>query len=129
MALGSLEIITALFVMLGLIKIIVVLTNRKGWYNNVVKPIYSNKNISTIIFLILAIVIFYYLLKRLSIVEIFAVLAFSSILIGIGLMQYSKDLLPVFSRIYDKRLGSWKMLNILIWLALLLWALYEIFLI
>lgn len=126
MALTAIETIALIFALFALIKLIVVVINKKIWYNKVAKPIYSNPRTTAIIFVILAVVIFYYLLQVFSIVQIFAVLAFASILIGLGFLSFSKDLMPLVTKAYNRKFTGWEILYTIIWLILLLWALYEI---
>ncbi|MEK6835777.1 MAG: hypothetical protein AABX55_02025 [Nanoarchaeota archaeon] len=128
MALTPIEIIALIFVLLALLKIIVIVINKKAWYNNVVKPVYSGGALTTVIFIVLAFIIFYYLLQELSIVQIFAVVALSSMLIGLGFLANSKELISVLQKAYNKKLSAWVWLYTLIWFILLLWVLYEIFL-
>lgn len=126
MALRPTETIALIFILLAFLKIFVVLVNRNKWYEKVVKPIYSGSNSWTILFLLLAILVFYYLLQELSIVHIFAVMAFISLVMGIGFMQHSKEILEFSKKIYNKKLTMWRWVYLLVWSLLLLWALVEI---
>lgn len=127
MVFTALEIISLIFVILGLIKLLFVVINKKIWLNNIVKPFYKNSGISSLILAILAIIIFYFLIQELNIVQIFAVIAFSSLLIALGFLRFSKDMSKIIEKAYNKRLDLGSLLYIALWLALLLWALYSIF--
>lgn len=127
MALTPTEIIAAVFVALVLIKIFVVIVSKKTWYESVVRPVFGNPVVSAIAFLVLAVVVFYYLLLELNIVQIYSVVAFSSLLIALGLLTYSRGLMPVIKKAYSKRFNSWIWFNIILWVALSIWVLFEIF--
>ena len=102
-----------------------ILINKNKWFP-VVNVVYGNK-ISSIILLILAAVVFYYLIQSLSIVEIIAVMAFTSLFIGAALASFGDEFLPLVKKIYKKKFPLWIWAYGLVWLALSLWALVEIF--
>ena len=126
MAFTPIEIIALLFIILGLIKLIVISINKKSWLPVPLK-IYSNRKTSSIIFVILAAIIFYFLIQELSIVQIVAVMAFSSLLIGLAFLTKSKEFLSLTKKAYNSKLSPAVIVYTLFWLALMLWALYEIF--
>jgi len=126
MALRAVEVIALIFVIIALIKLLVILVNKNKWYENVVKPIYSGSGTWAVVFLLLAIIVFYYLLKELSIVQIFAVMAFTSLLMGIGFMKHGKEMIEFAKKTYHKKTTFWGWIYIIIWLILLLWALFKI---
>ena len=127
MVLTPIEMIAGLFVIISLIKIIVVIVNKDFCYEKIAKPIYSHK-ISMFIFVMLAIIIFFYLIKELSIVQIFAVVAFSSLAFGIGFMMYYKEFMPFIQKAYSKRLSFLQLVYITVWFLICLWVFKEIFL-
>ena len=128
MALTPVEIIATIFIVLAAIKIIVILVNRMGWYNSVVKPVYSS-SLSPIIFLILAAIVFWYIIQEVTIVQIIAVSAFVGLLIGVGFAAFGKDTLQFSKKVYAKELNGWTWISLLIWTALILWAAYMIFIV
>src|SRR3989338_5509144 len=103
MALTPIEVIATIFALFALLKLIVVVINKNSWHKNVANPIFKNSSISIIIFVILGIIVFYYLLQELSVIQIFAVVAFTSLLIGIGFLQHAKELIPVLKNAYSKK--------------------------
>ena|SRR3989344_967481 len=127
MALMPIEIIAFIFIVIALLKIVVVIFNKKIWYNNVAKPVYDNPDISTFVFIVLALVMFYYILKDLMLKEVIAVIALTSILMALGFLQYQKELMPLINKIYNKNLTTWQWIYIVFWVLLLVLALYEIF--
>lgn len=128
MALTVLEIIALIFVLLAIIKIIVVLINKQAWFKNVQRPIFENKSVSTFVFAILTIILFYFLLQELNIVQIFVAMVLSGIITGLGFLLYSKELIPVFEKIVKKNLTGAIWIYLILWIILLLWVLYDIFL-
>lgn len=128
MVLTSIEIIAAIFAILSLVKIIAILFNKKGWYN-FAKSVYGNTKTTSIVFVVLAIIVFYYLLQSLTIVQIVAASAFIGLLIGIGYLAYSKDMLDFMKKVYDKKISGWLWVYIIIWALIMLWTIYEIFLV
>jgi len=127
MALMPIEIIAFIFIVIALLKIVVIIFNKKIWYANVVKPVYDNPDISTFVFIVLALVMFYYILKDLMLKEVIAVIALTSILMALGFLQYQKELMPLINKIYNKNLTTWQWIYIVFWVLLLVLALYEIF--
>jgi hypothetical protein len=126
MALSSLEIIALIFVLFGIIKLIVVLINKMKWYDGVIKPVYSNSGISSLIILILAIIVLYYLSKELSFAQLFGVLAFIALFMALGFLQYSKETLEFVKKIYNKKITGWLWVYIIFWVILMLLGLYEL---
>ena len=126
MVLTAVEIIALIFALAGLIKIVTIIINKKIWYKNVAKPIYSNSKFG-FVFVVFAVVIFYFLIQEFSIVQIFAVLAFSSLLIAIGFLSYREEFSKLVEKAYKEKLNGWIWLYTLIWVILCVWVLIEIF--
>ncbi len=127
MALGALEIIVLVFIVIGLIKLLFLLFSPKTWMN-FAKKLYSSPAILIIVELILAIIVFYYLLMSLTIVQILAGVVLGALLTGLSFAFFAKELMPLFNKIFKKGL-LWKKtwLVWLIWLALFVWALVAMF--
>ncbi len=123
---GALDVIALIFILISLIKITFIIFNKKSWYENVTKKVYSNK-FYMVIFLILAVIIFSYLMKQLTLVQIFSVVAFTSLVFAFGLMQYNTELLSFVKKVYDKKFNALQIAYVVVWVILLLLALYEIY--
>ncbi len=121
------EIIAAIFATLVIIKMIFIIFNKKAWYENVVKTVYNGSGSNSLLLLIIALVLFYYLIKELSIVHIFAVMAFSGVLFGFALSNYSKEFLPMLRKVYGKDLNTIQWGFIIIFLVLALLVLKTVF--
>jgi hypothetical protein len=128
MPLTPIEWIVTIFAVLGLIKIIVILVNKEGWWP-VVKGAWSRPGLTGAVSLILAAIVLWYLLQELTIVQILAAMAFTALLMVFAFIQYSDELLALAKKILKKKFSGWLWLYIVIWVVLLLWALYEIFLV
>jgi hypothetical protein len=125
--LTPIEIMTLIIAVFAAIKILVILINPKSWMN-VVKTVYGNPILTTIISLVLAVVVLNYLLVELTIVQIFAVMLFLSLLMVIGIAAYSKDILQLASKLLENRevlKKAW--LAIIVWVILIVWVLYTLF--
>ena len=121
------EIIALIFAALGVIKILVILINKDTWHKHVVKPIYgSDARIISIVTLVLAAAILYYLLLEMTIIQVFAAMAFFSMLIMFSFIHYQKDLMGFINKVYNKNFGGWLWVYIVIWLVLCLWVVYLI---
>jgi len=115
---GALETIATIFVVLGVIKILYLLIKPSAWMG-FAKKIYARPLLTQVVFFILAAVIFYYLIQVLNIVEIFAVMAFTSMLIGIGFASFGNKIIKNF-----KLKTMWRdyWFYTLIWIVLMVWA-------
>ena len=121
------EIIAGLFAALGIVKILYIYIDQKHYHKKVVKPFYGgNTKNKSYLFLILAFVILYFLLKEMNIVEIFAAMAFFGFLIGFSFLQFQKELISLVDKVYNKKFEGALHIYMLIWIALSLWVLYLI---
>jgi hypothetical protein len=110
------------------IKILVILVKPKAWMG-VVKPIYANSVVLMIVGLILAGGSLYYLTQAgMSIVDMFAVLFFLSMLMMVSVAAYNKELMALGQKMLKNRSVLRKgWLSLIIWLFLAIWALKELF--
>ena len=128
MALGTIEILALIIIIVSAVKIIVLLINPKSWMN-VVDGVYRNKALTTVASLILAAVVLYYLTQAgITIVHIFAVMTFFMLVIAIGFSAYGSEVRALGQKLLkDKTLIRKSWLYILVWIALMVWGLYAIF--
>jgi len=123
------EWIVTIFAVVGLIKLVVIMVNKKSWWN-LTKGVYGNPRVFGIVFLVLAAIVLFYLLQELTIVQIIAAGVFMVLLMGFAFMTYAKELMALAKKIiYEKKFSGWMWLYIIIWVVLLVWVLYEIFLV
>ena len=125
---SEIAILATIFALFILLKISIVLINPRGWFK-VADAILRNTIITTIVYLVLAVIVGYYILRNFSIVQVAAVMLFSSILIGLGMLPFSETLLTIRDEMLRSRSDilrkTW--FTLLIWIAIALWTLYEVF--
>ncbi len=122
------EIIALILIIVVAIKLIVIMTNPKKWIA-VVDAIWKNSGLTTIVCLVGAGVILYYLLDAgMGIVQILAVMLLLSLLMGLSIAAYSKDLIGLGKKMLkDRAIVKKAWLAIIIWIVLILWGLKELF--
>ena len=80
---------------------------------------------ATVVYAILLVIVGYYLLSAISIVEFGAVMLFAILFMGIGFLPYLKTVLKLKEEVIEMGIGkAW--LSVIIWLVLALWILYSI---
>ena len=124
MALTSVDLIALVFVVIAFIKLIVLVFNKKGWYNGVAKPVYSNPVLSELLLLIIGATLFYFISQELTIVQIFATVGLAAVLFAIALLQYSHEFMTFIREVYDQEFSRIHWVHLIAWLALLVWVFY-----
>jgi hypothetical protein len=125
---SAIEIIAVIFAIFILLKVAMVLINPHGWFK-LADAILRNTIITTIAYSLIAVIVGYFIFRSFSIVQVAAIMLFSSILIGIGLLPFSE----IFLSIRDEMLGSRSYIlrktwfTLLIWITIALWTLYAVF--
>lgn len=127
MAFNALEIAALVLVIIGLIKLLVLSFNAKAWMK-VIRFLYSNSAVLFIVELILAGFLFYYLIQQFTIVQMMAVIALGALLTGMTFATYGKETIVWADKIImAKSLLRKAWFPIIIWLALIIWTLFELF--
>ena len=122
------EWMAAIIALIAVIKILVILIKPSVWMNMVVKPIYSNPIVLMIVALILATGSLWYLLESVTIVQIFAVMFFLSMLALMTAAIYASEVIAVANKMLKtKKFLSKAWLSIIVWLVLAVWVLTELF--
>ncbi len=86
----------------------------------------KNEVLITLIFLVLAVIVGYYIFADLTVVQVAAVTLWVSLLIGIGVAPYTKILLKSRDELLSAGVSkAW--LAMLIWAALAIWVLFAVF--
>ncbi len=126
MSLSSIEVMALIVVVLAVLKLIIIISSPKAWYN-VTKTIYGSKILTPIVALVLAVIVLKYLLIELTIVQIFAVMLFFMLLAAIAVSPYSKEMLALSSKLLkDRRIIMKAWLALIAWAVLIIWVLYYI---
>lgn len=121
------EIIALILIVFGAVKMFVLLVKPVAWMN-LAKNIYAKPAVVSVVSLILGAVVLWYLLAEITIVQILATTAFVGLLFLIGLAPHVSSLLVKY-RAQIKRGNLWKdnWLYSLIWIALMIWGVKELF--
>ena len=129
MAFGTLQIAVLILTVLIVIKFLVLAIKPKAWLK-LAKNLYKKPLILVVVELVLAAVLFYYLLMQITIVQIMAAVALGALLTGLSFAVLGKELLPFISKIMRNRSILWSpriWFVWLIWLTLIGWAVYTMF--
>lgn len=122
---GYIEILATIFAILILIKLAFILLSPKTWIN-LTEVILKNAAVSMIIYLVLAVIVGYYVFNSgISIVQVAAVMMFTSLLFGLGFFAHAKSLMRLRREIIYGKGKAW--LAILIWLIIAVWTLWVVF--
>lgn len=126
MSFNAVEIIALVFVLAGLVKIFLILVSRNSWAN-FVKALYRKPNCLMAAELILAVVVLYYLLQYLSIIEIMAGVVLGALLTGMTFSAYGKELMPSMLKMLKANALKKAWILLLAWIILLVWTLGVLF--
>ena len=127
MVFNAIEIIALIFAIVIIVKLLIVSFSPRSWWG-FAKGLYKTPAILFIVELILAIVVFYYLLQQLAIVQIMAAVTFGALLTGLSFTAYAKETLDLGDKILrSKTLVKRIWLPIVIWFALAVWVLIALF--
>jgi ABC-type protease/lipase transport system fused ATPase/permease subunit len=122
------KILGAIFAIAVLVKLIVFLIHPKAWMR-VAETLLKAHKITTLVYLVLAIIAAACIFTRLDIIEVAAVMFFTTVLMAMAMIPYSKAMLKLKEEISGSRLeilrNSW--LAILVWLGFAIWILWAIF--
>ncbi len=120
----SIEVLATIFAVLVLVKLAFIRTNPKAWMN-FAQPILRNSVVALLVYLVLAAVVGYFIFSSMTIVQVGAVMLFTSLLMGVGLAPYSQVILKVGEEMMTEGVGK-ASLSMLIWTGISLWVLYGV---
>ncbi len=122
----AIETIAWILIVVGIVKIITIAINPKSWMG-FAKNIWKTPGLS-IIYLILAAVVFYYIKQELTMTQILATTAFIGLLMGTQFARYSQETMDFAQKLTKNKKDLWSKnwLYILIWTILLIWGLKEL---
>ena len=122
---GPNKILASIFALAILIKLAFIIARPNLWMK-FAGVLIENSARTTVIYLILAAIVGYYVFSRISILDAAAVMLFTSLLMGLSLAPYGKSLLKLGEEAMSTGLGkAW--LPLLLWGLLALWILYAAF--
>lgn len=114
---SALEIIAVVFAVLIIVKVMLVLFARSSLLS-VRKFLYKSPRVMSLISLALCLLVFYYLIQEISLVQLFAAVIFTSLLIGAMLSLYSKEMIEFSNKILKRKLIPEMWVYYLVWLLL-----------
>ena len=127
MVLSSIEVMALILAVIGIIKVVVILVNPSAW-RGVIRTVYGSRGMLTIVSLVFGAVTLYYLLKELTIVQIFASMLFLMFVMLLAVSAYSKQLLAFYDTLLkDRAVIAKAWVAIIVWAILTVWVLYSIF--
>ena len=126
MALTVIELFAVIFSILFILKFLFFLFNKKG-YMKFAKAVYAKNNSITWLFGVLAIIVLYYLLPTMSIVQILGAGLFIVLLMGMAFAAYGSDFVKMGEKMLKGRLKAAVWINLIIWLVLSIWTLYLVY--
>ena len=122
------EILALIFSILVLVKLLFVAVNPKLWMKGV-ESILNNYVLTTVVYVLLAIIVGYVVFQILNIVQVAAVMLFTTVLIGLTMVPYLDKLLALGKDIVGTRSEMFRRawLTIVVWIGIAVWTLYEVF--
>ena len=98
----ALEVISVIFAILIIIKVVLVLFAR-GSLLSVRKSLSKIPRVMSLISLALCLIIFYYLVQEITLVQLFAAVVFTFLLIGAMVSLYSKEMIEFSTKILKRK--------------------------
>lgn len=121
------ETLALIFSLAIIIKLVVIFVN-KNWWVNFTKLVYKNPGILAVVELVLAGVVFYYLIQSLSVVYIVGGVLLGALLTGMTFAAYRKEVVqPMIKLLKSGNALKKAWLPVLVWIALAIWVLLELF--
>lgn len=121
------ETLALIFSLAIIIKLVVIFVN-KNWWVNFTKLVYKNPGILAVVELVLAGVVFYYLIQSLSVVYIVGGVLLGALLTGMTFAAYRKEVIqPMIKLLKSGNALKKAWLPVLVWIALAIWVLLELF--
>jgi len=120
------EIIAVVFAILILVKFVMIMFMKPDFVTKMMDAMYPKKAVMTVMLLVFAVVVGYYLLAELTIVQVFAGAVFGMFIYGLVLVQYPTELLTFSKTCLNNKRQAW--LPFVVLLVLALWVLYAVYL-
>ncbi len=126
----GIETIALVFIAISIIKLIVLAIRPESWYgsDNPLMKIFSGTTTTIIVSLAIGMVVLFYLLQELSIVQIFAAMVFGWLILMLTMAPFAAGILDWVKRAAKEphffRKNSF---SVIIWILLMFWVLKEVF--
>ncbi len=120
----AIEVLATMFAALVLLKLAFIRANPKVWMK-FARSMLRDSSVATLIYFVLAVVVGYFVLTSMTIVQVGAVMLFTSLLMGVGIAPHSQVILKLGEEMLSAGFGkAW--LSMLIWAAISIWVLYSV---
>lgn len=124
---GPIETMATIFAVAIVLKMVILMTKPKLLFNLQDRLVKGTK-VAMIVYLALAVWVGYYIFQYFSVVEVAAVMLFTSLLFGIAFIPHLKPFLKMRKEFAGRQLLSKNWLTLAIWIGLAVWVLYYLFL-
>ena len=125
MVFSTIEWFALVLAVIVIVKLVVISINAKSWMR-FSKNLFVKPWLTTTVSLVLALVVLYYLLVELTIVQIFATMLFLTLLMASSMTHLAKDLYKTVGKNLQVKIKDmW--LSIIIWFILSIWVLIQLF--
>lgn len=122
-----LEIIALVFVVGVLLKIVMIFAHPKGWMS-MAQKLAKNRAVLTLVYAVLAIVVGYFVIPALGIVNTLAAMLLGILVIGLSLVPHVEVIAKKHKYHGAREMLEHYWLALIVWLGLSGWALYALFL-
>jgi len=126
MVLSTLDWFALIVAVFVVVKILVILIDAKTWLK-FSKSLMKNSMAVGVVSFILAIVVLYFLIQDLTIIEIFAVMLFVMLLTMATIAPYSKDWLTLAEKTLKNHILHRYWIHVIVWLILVAWVFMKLF--
>lgn len=125
----AIEVMALILVLFSAVKLVAILLKPKFWMDNVAKRLSARPGIVSLVSLVIAAISLMFLLKELTVVQIFAVMFFFVGLMAMEFAPYSKDMLALIEEriLRDRDILKKSWLAIIVWSVLIIWVLCALF--
>ncbi len=124
----AIEILATIFAVLVLVKLLMIMVNPKAWLALAERMLKVRAEL-TALYAVLAVIIGYFIFSSLSIVQVAAVMLFTSIIIGLSMFQYSAAIMETVKHTpaTGPEMFRKNWLIITIWASIAVWTLCAVF--
>lgn len=122
---NAVEIIALIFALIIVLKLIMLFTVNTKFLIKFIEKMYKNQTFLLVFALMLLVVLGYFLLQTMTIVQIFAASMFGVIVYGLALLSYSKTMIKLMKEVLKEKKKLW--LSLTVWLVLVVWVFIKLF--
>ncbi|MAG20151.1 hypothetical protein CL618_01830 [archaeon] len=122
MALTTVELLALMFATIIIVKFVILLIKPKAWIN-MADNMFKDSKLTMWIYAALTIIVGYHIFNNYTIIDVAAIMLFTTVLIGLNYLPYKKHIMSMKKELTGNFFQkSW--LAIIIWSVFALWVLY-----